>query len=106
LPKRDILFFGKYDQFRKDVPYSAIIQSFQGSSGRSSLKVKKRFRAGGKNLLTLWANGKVITDVIPELEMVIHKQPELPALGPEESMNRFNLVFQNLSTFLHRKNTR
>ena len=43
----------------------------------------------------LGPNGKVITDVIPELELIIHKQPDLPLLGPEESMNRFNLVFQN-----------
>lgn len=96
IAKKGYFIFGKYDQFRKDVPYSAIIQSFQGLIrqiiSESEVKIKS-WRE--KLLVALGPNGKVITDVIPELELIIHKQPDLPLLGPEESMNRFNLVFQN-----------
>ncbi|ESP62875.1 hypothetical protein SMITH_77 [Smithella sp. ME-1] len=96
IAKKGYFIFGKYDQFRKDVPYSAIIQSFQGLIRQILSESEERIKSWRKKLLAaLGPNGKVITDVIPELELVIHKQPDLPSLGPEESMNRFNLVFQN-----------
>ncbi|HEY9728404.1 MAG TPA: ATP-binding protein, partial [Chroococcales cyanobacterium] len=40
------------------------------------------------------ANGQVIIDVIPEVELIIGKQPAVPEVGPTESQNRFNRVFQ------------
>ncbi|MGB5217529.1 MAG: diguanylate cyclase [Smithella sp.] len=93
--RKGYFIFGKYDQFRKDVPFSAIIQSFQGLIRQIISESEEKIQAWREKLLSaLGPNGKVITDVIPELELIIQKQPELPALGPEESMNRFNLVFQ------------
>lgn len=95
IAKKGYFIFGKFDQFRKDVPYSAIIQSFQGLIRQLISENKEKINAWREILLSaLGTNGKVITDVIPELEMIIHRQPDLPVLGPEESMNRFNLVFQ------------
>jgi len=96
IAKKGYFIFGKYDQFRKDVPYSAIIQSFQGLIRQIISESEDKIQAWRKKLLfALGPNGKVITDVIPELEMIISKQPDLPSLGPEESINRFNLLFQN-----------
>jgi len=96
IAKKGYFIFGKYDQFRKDVPYSAIIQSFQGLIRQIISESEEKIQSWRETLLSaLGPNGKVITDVIPELEIIIHKQPDLPLLGPEESINRFNLVFQN-----------
>jgi predicted ATPase len=97
IAKKGYFIFGKYDPFRKDVPYtSAIIQAFQGLIRQIISESEEKIQSWRKKLLsTLGPNGKVITDVIPELEIIIQKQPDLPLLGPEESMNRFNLVFQN-----------
>ncbi len=96
IAKKGYFIFGKYDQFRKDVPYSAIIQSFQGLIRQIISESEVKIKSWREKLLAaLGPNGKVITDVIPELELIIHKQPDLPLLGPEESMNRFNLVLQN-----------
>ena len=33
--------------------------------------------------------------MIPEVELIVGKQPAVPELAPAESQNRFNLVFQN-----------
>ncbi|PSB11314.1 serine/threonine protein kinase [Pleurocapsa sp. CCALA 161] len=38
-------------------------------------------------------NGKVITNILPELELIIGSQPDIPELAPQESQNRFNTVF-------------
>ena len=48
-----------------------------------------------KFLNVLGPNGKVITDVIPEVALIIGKQPDVPELGPEQNQNRFNYVFRN-----------
>jgi len=95
IAKKGYFIFGKYDQFRRDVPYSAIIQAFQGLIRQIISESEQRIQSWKENLLAaLGPNGRVITDVIPELELIIDPQPELPSLGPEESVNRFNMVFQ------------
>ena len=42
----------------------------------------------------LGVNGRIITDVIPEVELIIGRQPDVPQAGPTESQNRFNRVIQ------------
>ncbi len=86
---------GKYEQFRRDKPYSAIIQAFQVLAKQILSESEERISVWRDNLLkALGTNGKVITDVIPEVELIIGNQPDLPTLGPEESRNRFNFVFE------------
>ena len=43
----------------------------------------------------LGINGKIVTDVIPELELIIGKQSPVPFLEPNENSNRFYLIFQD-----------
>ena len=51
-------------------------------------------------LAAFGTSGQVVADVIPEIELIIGKQPEVPQLGPTESQNRFNRVFkQFISVF-------
>jgi predicted ATPase len=94
--QRGFFIAGKYDQFRRDVPYSAIIQALMGLM-RPILREGDLSIQYWKTQLqhALASNGKVITDVIPELELIIGKQAELPVLGPEEAQNRFHFVFRN-----------
>jgi len=47
-----------------------------------------------KLLEALGENGQIIIDVIPEVEWIIESQPAVIQLGPTESQNRFNAVFQ------------
>jgi predicted ATPase len=51
-----------------------------------------------KLLAALGPNGQVIVDVIPDVELIIGKQPAVPELGPVENFNRFNYVFENFIT--------
>lgn len=99
LAKRGYFVSGKYEELLKDRPYSAIIQAFQGliktllSESDEHIAVWKT-----KILDALGNNGKLITDIIGEVELIIGKQPEVPELSPKESRNRFNLVLEN---FIH-----
>jgi len=90
---------GKFDQFKRNIPYSALIQAFselvrQILTEKESLLLKWKDKF--KN--ALGPNGQVIIDVIPALEQIIGKQNPVPVLSPVETQNRFNFVFQS---FLH-----
>ncbi len=93
---RGYFISGKFDQFRRNIPYSAIVSTFQSlirqllteSAEALSLWKEKLQRALGPN-------GQLIIDVVPEVELIVGPQPDVQKLGPEQSKNRFNLLFQN-----------
>jgi predicted ATPase/serine phosphatase RsbU (regulator of sigma subunit)/tRNA A-37 threonylcarbamoyl transferase component Bud32 len=93
--KKGYFISGKYEQFRRDKPYSAIIQAFQSLIRQILSESEDMIRIWRKDIRdALAANGKVITDVIPDIELIIGTQPDLQALGPVETRNRFIYVFQ------------
>ncbi|MBF0288214.1 MAG: AAA family ATPase [SAR324 cluster bacterium] len=87
---------GKFEQFGKNIAYSAIIQAFQQliqqilSEGTQSIELWKKALQDA-----LGPNGKIITDMVPDVSLLIDHQPIVPSLGPIETKNRFYLVFQN-----------
>ena len=54
IAKKGYFIFGKYDQFRKDVPYSAIIQSFQGLIRQIISESEEKIQSWREKLLSLW----------------------------------------------------
>jgi len=87
---------GKYDKFKKGIPYSGIINAFQDLIAHIITESKKNILNYKKKILSsIGANGQILINVIPELEFIIGKQPELQKLNPIESKNRFNLAFEN-----------
>jgi len=94
--KRGYFTEGKFEQFQRNIPYSAIVDALKGLIKQllteNSVQLTKLRE---KLLAAVGNNGQVIVDVIPEVELIIGKQPSLPELPPKEAQNRFNLVFQN-----------
>ncbi len=87
---------GKFDQYQRNIPYSAVFKAFQELC--EQLLTESEFgiaRWRQKLLGALGVNGQVIIDVIPELELIIGQQPAVPVLPATEAQNRFNLVFTN-----------
>jgi predicted ATPase/C4-dicarboxylate-specific signal transduction histidine kinase len=92
---------GKFDQFQRDIPYASLIQAFQELLRQLLTESPERI-ARWKFLLeqALGSIAQVIIDVIPEVELIIGPQPEVPKLPPAQAQNRINLVFQQfISTF-------
>jgi PAS domain S-box-containing protein len=86
---------GKFDQFQRNIPYSALVNSFSKLIRKILTESEAKLRQWRKKLLTaLGRNGQIIIQVIPEVELIIGTQPEVPELGLAESQNRFHLVFQ------------
>ncbi|TGK15231.1 GAF domain-containing protein [Leptospira fluminis] len=87
---------GKFDQYNRNLPFSAVIQVFSSLIELILTEPPERIEAWRSKIRkALGANGKVVTDVIPELEIIIGKQEPIPELGPQENANRFYVVFQN-----------
>jgi len=93
---RGYFISGKFDQYQRNIPYSALVRSLQQLIKYLLTESEPQLKQWQDKLLTaLGVNGQVIVEVIPEIELIIGKQTPVPTLGPNESQNRFNLVFQN-----------
>ncbi len=78
-------------------PYAAFIQAFSELVQHLLTAGVARMREWRERLLdAVGANGKIFIDLVPDLELIIGKQPEPPALPPAEARNRFNYTFLRL----------
>lgn len=86
---------GKFDQYQQ-IPYEGFILAFQGWI-RQVLTLNETEHEFWRERIqqALGKNGRVMTNVLPELEHILGPQPELPQLGPNETQNRFRLVVQS-----------
>ncbi len=87
---------GKFDQFKRNIPYSAIAQAFRELIRQILTESESRTQEWkAKILKALGPNGQLMIDAIPDLEYVIGKQPQVPRLRATESQNRFHYVVRN-----------
>ncbi|WP_425217658.1 trifunctional serine/threonine-protein kinase/ATP-binding protein/sensor histidine kinase, partial [Tumidithrix helvetica] len=94
--KRGYLISGKFDQFQRNIPYSAFVTAFRELVKQLLTESESQLQKWRDRLLTaLGESGQIIIDVIPEVELIVGKQSPVLELSPAEAQNRFNLVFQN-----------
>ena len=95
--KRGYFISGKFDQFQRNIPYSAIAQALQKLVRQLLSEPDEQVQQWRSQILTaLGSNGQLIIDVIPEVELIIGKQSPVPEVGATEAQNRFNRVFQQI----------
>jgi len=93
--KRGYFIKGKFDQFNRNIPFSAFVQAFRDLMGQLlSESDEELANWKAKIIEALGSNAQVLIAVIPELEQVIGVQPEVPKLSGSAAQNRFNLLFQ------------
>ncbi|MGI0483991.1 AAA family ATPase, partial [Pantanalinema rosaneae CENA516] len=86
---------GKFDQFKRNLPYASLIQAFQELMRHLLAESNATIASWRTKLLVaLGANAQIIIDVIPEVEQIIGSQPSVAVLNSFESQSRFNRVFQ------------
>lgn len=86
---------GKFEQFHRDIPYAAVAGAFRGMVRQILTESEDRLSRWREELLdALGTSGRIIIDVIPELELIIGPQPQPQEVEPQESRNRFNILFQ------------
>lgn len=96
---------GKFDQYQKNIPYSSLIQAFRNLIRTFLTESDVRVKEWKEQILdALGKQGKVITDVIPELSVLLGSQPDVAVLPPVEARNRFNNLFGAFLATLSREN--
>jgi predicted ATPase/signal transduction histidine kinase len=95
VPSRGFFASGKFDQYKRDIPYATLAKAIQILIHQILAKSDAEVNEWREALRqALEPNGQVIINIIPELELVIGKQPPLPELSPVDARNRFRVVFQ------------
>jgi hypothetical protein len=104
VPPRGLFASGKFDQYKRDIPYATLGQAFQ-SLVRSLLTQSEEKLGRWQEALrgALGPNGQIIVDLVPELELVIGKQPPVADLPPQDAKNRFQMVFRRFLGVFARK---
>ena len=94
--QRGYFISGKFDQFQRNIPYSAIASAFKSLVQQLLTESDAQLAQWREKLLAAFgANGQVLIDVIPEIEQIIGSQPPVQLLEPTETRNRLNTVFLN-----------
>ena len=95
VPPRGLFASGKFDQYRRDIPYSTLVQAFQGLIrpllGKSDSELEDWREAFQE---ALGPNGRLIVDLIPELALILGQPPPVPELPVQYAQRRFHLVFR------------
>ncbi|OSJ07840.1 hypothetical protein BST63_39850 [Bradyrhizobium canariense] len=95
VPPRGLFASGKFDQYKRDIPYATLAQAFQSLIRPILAKNEEdlgRWRDGIRE--ALGPNGQLMVDLVPELKLIIGDQLPVPELPPKDAQSRFQLVFR------------
>lgn len=95
VPSRGLFASGKFDQYRRNIPFATLVQAFQclilTLLGKSKAELA-RWRDALQE--AVGPNGQLLEDLVPELRLIIGEQPPVPELPPQDAQRRFHLVFR------------
>ncbi|MEG5159240.1 AAA family ATPase [Microcoleus sp. AT3-A2] len=92
--QRGYFIKGKFDQFNRNIPFSAFVQAFRDFMAQLLSESDAKIQEWKSQILeALGDSGQVIIEVIPELELIIGSQPPTPELSGMAAQNLFNLLF-------------
>ena len=95
VPTRALFASGKFDQYKRDIPYATLVQAFQ-SLVRPLLGKSDAELASWRDAIldALGLNGRLMVDLIPELKFIIGDQPPVLELELQQAQTRFHRVFR------------
>src|SRR5215472_14103529 len=95
VPPRGLFASGKFDRYKRDIPYATLAQAFQ-SLIRPLLSKSEGELNKWRNCIqeALDPNGQLMVTLVPELKAIIGEQPPVPELPQRDAQARFQLVFR------------
>ena len=95
VPPRGLFASGKFDQYKRDIPYSTLAQAFQSLVRPLLAKSEAEWRDWQDTLReALGPNGLLMVNLVPELKLIIGEPPAVPDLPPRDAKARFQPVFR------------
>jgi predicted ATPase len=93
--QRGYFIQGKYERFNRNIPFSGFIQALRDLIGQLLSESDAQLADWKSRILAaVGNNGRVLLEVIPELERIIGSQPPAAELLGLAAQNRFNMLFQ------------
>ncbi len=93
--QRSYFIKGKFDQLGHDIPLSGFVQAFRDLIEQLLSETDDQIQQWkAKIRRALGEQAHVIVDLIPQLELIIGKQPLVAELSGSAAQNRFHLLFQ------------
>ncbi|MEA2626448.1 MAG: hypothetical protein QOD06_2493 [Candidatus Binatota bacterium] len=93
LAQRTLFASGKVERQKGDIPYGPFAQALQSLVRAVLGKSESELGRWREELRrALGPNGRLVIDLVPQLELVIGEQPPIPDLPPRDSQNRFQTV--------------
>ena len=101
---RGFFLSGKFDQLGRSVPYGIIIEAFRTALRELLGMPEERLSIWREELRqALGPQGRLVTELLPELELIVGPQPPVAPLPPIEAQPRFHAIFERFLGVLARK---
>jgi serine/threonine protein kinase len=95
VPPRGLFASGKFDQYKRDIPYATLAQAFQSLIRPLLGKSEAELNSWREALREAFGpNGRLMVELVPELKLIIGEQQPVPDLPPQDAKNRFQMVFR------------
>jgi len=95
VPPRGLFASGKFDQYRRDIPYATLAQAFQRLIRPIFGKSEAEFGRWRESLLdALGSQGGLIVDMVPELKLIVGEQEPVPELPAPDAQRRFQSLLR------------
>ena len=86
---------GKADPFRREEPFGSLAQAFQAPVKALLSRSEDQVLAWRSSFArTLGPGAQLLVNLLPELELLVGKQPPLPNMAPRDAENLFNAVIR------------
>ncbi len=97
VPSRGLFASGKFDQYKRDIPYATLAQAFRRLIRPILGKNETGFGQWQESLLdALGSQGGLIVDLVPELKLIVGEQQPVPELPAADAQRRFQLLLRRL----------
>jgi PAS domain S-box-containing protein len=95
VPPRGLFASGKFDQYKRDIPYTTLAQAFQ-SLLRPLLARSEPELSKWRDMFhdALGPNAKLMVNLVPELQLIIGEPPPVPDLPLQDAQRRFQFVLR------------
>jgi PAS domain S-box-containing protein len=95
VPLNGLFASGKFDQYKRDIPYTTLAQAFQSLAHPLLSRSEGEFGDWRDSIQeALGPNARLMFDLVPELKLILGEQPPVTVLPPQDSQRRFQLVFR------------
>ena len=91
--RQGLFLSAKFERGKRDIPYLAVIRAFRELALDILTESADQIAAWRRRIIdALGPNGRLIVDILPEIELIIGPQPEPPELPLGDAENRLRMV--------------